>query len=207
MSEQSFDEIAAQRKNPEECYQLATRYLQDCSVFTDKKAVIFFRRAAEAGFAPAQFKLARLYERGRGVDKDFKEAASWFIKAAERQHVPAQCHLGLLYAKGRGVPRDPKRSLFWYEQAATLGNLAAQNNLGLMYEFGYGTSKNAQQALFWYQQAANRNSENAKKSILRLTTKSKSLFEKIKDLFGLDTTVDGKNIANRFSDNDLSDDD
>ena len=43
----------------------------------DKRAVMWFRVAAEQKSAPAQFSLAVMYENGRGVDHDPAQAAKW----------------------------------------------------------------------------------------------------------------------------------
>lgn len=37
----------------------------------------FYRKAAEAGYAPAQYDLGCAYGHGLGVERDFKQAAVW----------------------------------------------------------------------------------------------------------------------------------
>ncbi len=54
----------------------------------------FYRKAAEAGYAPAQHDLASLYESGLGVERDFKQAAIWYRKAADQGDAEAQNNLG-----------------------------------------------------------------------------------------------------------------
>jgi hypothetical protein len=53
-----------------------------------KLALDWYRKAAEAGFAPAQFNLGRLYAAGTGVPKDFAEARKW-LEQAERGGIAA----------------------------------------------------------------------------------------------------------------------
>ena len=48
------------------------------------------RRAAEHGYARAQFNLGVRYENGLGVNKDVEEAVKWYRKAAEQGYAPAQ---------------------------------------------------------------------------------------------------------------------
>jgi TPR repeat protein len=43
----------------------------------DTKAAAWYLRAAEQGMVDAQAKLAEMYEEGRGVPKDLKEAERW----------------------------------------------------------------------------------------------------------------------------------
>ena len=58
------------------------------------------------GVAEAQFKLAVMYENGRGVKQDFSEALKWHKLAAEQGYMLAQYNYGLMHATGRGVGRD-----------------------------------------------------------------------------------------------------
>ena len=72
------------------------------------------------------FLLGYLYENGKGVPQDYKEALKWFRLAAEQGVTEAQFGLGLMYAHGRGVPQDVKEALKWYRLAAEKGNAAAR---------------------------------------------------------------------------------
>ena len=66
--------------------------------------VQWYRRAAEKGFAPAQFNLALCYELGRGVPGDERQAFRHYLMAAEQGFPAAQFNVGNMYATGRGVP-------------------------------------------------------------------------------------------------------
>jgi len=48
-----------------------------------------FKPLAEQGDAIAQYNLGGMYQLGRGVPKDNKEAVKWFRLAAEQGHVNA----------------------------------------------------------------------------------------------------------------------
>ncbi len=68
------------------------------------QAVALFKRAAEAGSAPAQYNLGTLLLAGvGGLARDDKEAAKWFMRAALQEDPDSQFMLGLLYSIGRGV--------------------------------------------------------------------------------------------------------
>jgi len=56
--------------------------------------VSWYRRAAEAGNADAQFCWAICYSKGDGVAKDAEQAVLWFRRAAESGHADAQFNLG-----------------------------------------------------------------------------------------------------------------
>ena len=54
------------------------------------EAFKWFRRAAEQGYASAQFYLGNLYTNGNGVKEDKKEAFKWFRLAAEQGYANAE---------------------------------------------------------------------------------------------------------------------
>jgi TPR repeat protein len=49
--------------------------------------------AADPGYAPAQFNLGVMYEKGQGVPQDNATAVSWYRKAADQGNSSAQAHL------------------------------------------------------------------------------------------------------------------
>ena len=85
-------------------------------------AVIWFRRAAEQGFARAQYNLAVMYLDGLGVEQDSSAAVTWYRQAAVRGYVPAQYSLGVQYFRGTGVTQDSVLAYVWISIAATNGN-------------------------------------------------------------------------------------
>lgn len=89
----------------------------------------WFYRAAEQGYADAQFNLGLMYANGEGVLQDMEQAAELFKKAAEQGHVDAQNNLGAMYFTGEGVARDEKKAIEWFEKAAAQGNQEARDNL------------------------------------------------------------------------------
>ncbi len=78
--------------------------------------------SAENGDAKSQYHLAVLYQDGKGVPKDYVQAAYWYRKAAEQGHVKAQLYLGLLYSKGYGVPKNNDEAIKWLNMSAEQGN-------------------------------------------------------------------------------------
>ena len=72
----------------------------------DQQAVTFIRKAAEQGFAPAEYGLGGLYEIGKGVPQDNKEALAWYAKAAAQGYKDAKDRLDKLEA-AQNVKRDP----------------------------------------------------------------------------------------------------
>jgi TPR repeat protein len=95
----------------------------------DKEAAVWYRRAAEQGFAEAQNNLGWMYREGRGVPRDDAEAVKWMRKAAEQDLAAGQNNLGLMYQQGRGVPHDSVEAAAWFTKAAAQGDQLAKKNL------------------------------------------------------------------------------
>ena len=70
-----------------------------------------------------------MFEYGKGVGKDYREAVGWYRKAAEQGNAWAQNRLGLMYEKGRGVGKDYREAVGWYRKAAEQGHERAKKNL------------------------------------------------------------------------------
>ena len=81
-------------------------------------ALKYWRPLAEAGDAKGQFGLGVLYDEGRGLAEDRRQAAFWFAKAAEQGHASAQHNLAQLHLAGDGMPPDPSLARRWLERAA-----------------------------------------------------------------------------------------
>lgn len=89
----------------------------------------WFYRAAEQGYADAQFNLGLMYVNGEGVPQDLEQAVELFRKAAAQGHVDAQNNLGAMYFIGEGVERNVDKAIEWFEKAAAQGNEEARANL------------------------------------------------------------------------------
>ena len=63
-----------------------------------KKAVKWYRKAADQGHADAQCNLGFMYANGLFVKQSYPEAAKWYKKAADQGHTRAQLRLKRLEA-------------------------------------------------------------------------------------------------------------
>ena len=50
--------------------------------------------------------MVTMYQNGRAVPKNYREAANWYRKAALQGYAKAQHNLGNLYVIGQGVPKN-----------------------------------------------------------------------------------------------------
>lgn len=110
----------------QEWYEWGCDFL-DSKNYSD--AVKYFRLAANENYAPAQDKLAWMYQKGWGVEQSYTQAVSWFRKAAEQGNTEALASMGLMYLKGWGVPQNYDTALEWYGKAAAKGSEVAQRRI------------------------------------------------------------------------------
>ena len=95
-----------------------------------KKAVFWYRKAADQGLDTAQYNLYRWHIGGEG--KDYKKAAAWCRKAAEQGHAGCLTSLGVIYNDGLGVPPDRVLAHMLYTLGDALGDDWARGNLDLL---------------------------------------------------------------------------
>jgi TPR repeat protein len=106
-----------------------------------KKAATWFRRAARAGFATAQFNLGGLYFEGRGVRKNLDRALAYYKQAAEHRDELALLKLRSMYQKGIGVAQDGRQAFILYLCAYRQGSVRAANHLAILYRKGLGVER------------------------------------------------------------------
>jgi TPR repeat protein len=86
------------------------------------------KRAAEQGYARAQYNLGQMYRKGDGVPENDAEAVKWYLLAAGQGYARAQSNLGVMYRRGDGVPQNDLRAYVWLSMAAAKGNENAKGN-------------------------------------------------------------------------------
>ncbi|WP_300378100.1 peptidoglycan-binding protein [Henriciella sp.] len=109
------------------------------------------RKAAEGGEPAAQYRLAKLHERGLGVPKDLEAARDWTQRAAEGGNVKAMHDLAVYFAEGEGGQKSYAAAVEWFRKAAGYGLTDSQYNLAVLYESGLGITQSQTEALYWYE--------------------------------------------------------
>jgi hypothetical protein len=112
------------------------------------------RKAADAGNALAQLRLALLYDQGDGVPQNSKTAFEWYIKAAAQGEPESQNQLSNHYEGGEWVDENWDLSARLRQASAEQGWMKGQFSFGRAYQFGIGVPQNRQQAIEWFQKAA-----------------------------------------------------
>jgi TPR repeat protein len=112
------------------------------------------RKAADAGNAVAQLRLALMYDQGDGVPRSAKSAFVWYARAAAQGEPESLSQLGIFYEAGEGVDENWDLAAKLYQASAQQGWLKGQFTFGRAYQFGIGVPQNRQQAIAWYRKAA-----------------------------------------------------
>ncbi len=127
---------------------------------SETEAMLWYRKAAENGFAEAQYVLGKKYETGGETYKaDEDKAFAYLLLAAEQNHLKAQFEIANYYL----AEEDFNNTFKWMREAADNGMSEAQFFIATSLLYGEnGVEQNAEQALIWLRKAAkNKNTEAA----------------------------------------------
>ena len=138
---------------------------------------------AKRGNAEAQYCIGHLYNYGKGVTENHKEAFKWIKRAAEQRHSTAEFTLGFFYyVPHKGITRDIKKAIRWFGRSARQGNVHGQHSLGSLYLRGGGKyadkmspAKNYKKAVKWIRRAAEQGDEEAQNVLGELYEKGQGV--------------------------------
>ena len=84
-----------------------------------KRALVYWTRAAAQGYSPARVRLGDYYYYGYGTGQDFETAAFHYRMASEQQNnAQAMFNLGYMHELGHGMRRDIHLAKRFYDMAA-----------------------------------------------------------------------------------------
>lgn len=116
-----------------------------------KRALSYFRKAADQGYTAAQYRLGNALFEGKGGEKKEVEARYYFEKAAKNGHESAQYFFAFMCEKGLGGESNLPLAEHYYEYAADQGSINAQYLLALLSQVGH---KNLEKARKYFGLAA-----------------------------------------------------
>ncbi|MCF6232423.1 MAG: caspase family protein [Rhodobacteraceae bacterium] len=141
--------------------------------FDPGAAVDFFERAAASGSPEAQYELAKLFERGTGVEVDEDRSLILYQTAADQGFADAINDLGFLhYQGGLGLPPNPQKALKFFERAADLRHPQAQFNFAALIDDGLIESRGPADAAHYLYAALRSGSPD----VLNLLTERPTMF-------------------------------
>ena len=118
-------------------------------------AGMWYRGAHRLGHAPAAYRLAGLYHRGRFNDLTKEQRRTHIIElytfAARSGIINAQVALGQFYAQGATDAQEVAAAYYWNRTAAYNGNPIAQARMARMHVTGSGAPQSQFEAVVWYE--------------------------------------------------------
>ena len=123
-------------------------------VLQPEAAFTLMAAEAERGNANAMLTLARFYEQGVGVARNYSKSLEWCEKAAKAGLAEGYYNLGICFEIGMGTPADAARAVSHYQQAADRGLALAMYKLSSAYILGKGVSKDADKGIGYLEKAA-----------------------------------------------------
>lgn len=115
--------------------------------------IMELRERAAQGDPRAAYQLGRRFYLGRGVPRDYAQAAMWYSAAVAKGNARAKARLGWLNQTGRGVKKDPARARQLYLESAQAGDKVGQRYYGLALARGVGGPADQAQAVTWLEKS------------------------------------------------------
>mmetsp|Transcript_176 Transcript_176/g.463 ORF Transcript_176/g.463 Transcript_176/m.463 type:complete len:498 (-) Transcript_176:170-1663(-) len=117
------------------------------------KAIENWKKAADLEAEDAHYHLGWCYEKGDGVQQDFKKSFEHY-RAASAKVADAQKKIGLFYLHGQGVEqKDVKEGVQWLARAVENDSRDAAYHLGKCYRNGVGVKKDPERAMKMFEKA------------------------------------------------------
>ena len=97
-----------------------------------EETIKWYTKAANQGYAQAQYYLGKAYDKGDGVEKNDSEAMKWYLKAVKNNYPQAAYYYGGMLLEGnkqKGITKNIPEGVKYLRKAADLKNLDAINSL------------------------------------------------------------------------------
>jgi localization factor PodJL len=126
-----------------------------------QRAAQMLKDASNRGLVMAEYRLAKLYDKGEGVPRDMAASRSWTEKAAIGGNVKAMYDLGSFYYEGDAGAQSFAAAAEWFRQAADYGLVDSQYNLAMLYKDGLGLTQDKNEAAYWFEVAGRAGDQDA----------------------------------------------
>jgi localization factor PodJL len=147
---------AAREGDPVALFEIGARYSEGrAGLAADpEEAANWYQLAADKGFAPAEYRVGSVYEKGTGVVRDINKARQYYEQAANQGNASAMHNLAVLYASGALGQQDYTAAANWFTKAANLGITDSQFNLAILCARGNGVAQDLTESYKWFAIAA-----------------------------------------------------
>lgn len=91
----------------------------------------------KAGDSDAMVRIGRLYELGKGVEKNPKKALDFYQTAAGKGNPLGMRVMGVAFRDGLGVRKNVAKARYWFEKAAEKGDVFSDITVAFCCLTGY----------------------------------------------------------------------
>ncbi|WP_418179234.1 tetratricopeptide repeat protein [Aliarcobacter lanthieri] len=98
-------------------FRLGSLYYFAKEIKDNDKAFYWYEKAAIQGHSDAQANLGYMYEKGLGVEQDYKKFIEWLEKSANQGNPNAYFNLGIAYYNGKGVRQNHQKGLEMFKKS------------------------------------------------------------------------------------------
>ena len=105
------------------------------------RSLDYLMKAAATGYAPAELSLAKMYDEGTGVKRDFRKAAAFAKRAAAHGSIEGCYMAGLASFAGKGADKNYDLAFKLFKIASDAGFMKATFTLARCYAGGFGVKK------------------------------------------------------------------
>ena len=139
--------------------------LELAGVVDGEEKIELLTKSAEQGLAISMYELGNIYEYGRGVEENEKEAVVWYMKASQIGYMNASAYVGWCYENGLGVDSDINKAIEYFEKGMRRGSGWAAHHIANFYRYGNNVEKNDQKAFAYYLRGAELGSANSMNTV------------------------------------------
>jgi localization factor PodJL len=142
-------------------FEIGARYAEGRGTKADLgEAAKWYEKSAELGFAPAQYRIGNLFEKGNGVERDIAKAKPG-INSPPIRATPAPCTTSRSCSPWGPTERRTTTPRPAGTQAADLGVKDSQFNLGILAAKGVGMPQNLEESYKWFALVAKEGDKDA----------------------------------------------
>ncbi|MDY4079129.1 MAG: tetratricopeptide repeat protein [Clostridium sp.] len=117
------------------------------------QAIDYFKRAP---LVLGYYGIAKRYDNGNGVEKDYKVALELYLKSANMGYSKAEYEVGRDYAEGYGTEKNANLAFQYYKKAYEHGNLKVINEYARCYSNAIGVEQDDNKAFELFSEGADK---------------------------------------------------
>lgn len=120
-------------------------------------AIKLYTRSSEQNNSEAEYKLAHIYYRGLGCEKNINKSYEYINKLYKKDHLDGKYILSYYKKNGYGCDKDEKKSFELCQELVEKNHLYATYTLGMFYKNGVGCEKDYKKAFELLSKASEKN--------------------------------------------------